>query len=65
MISVARFVEGFGRITRGKMKRRDRKTKGERQRKMRVKGKRKKREREKSYDIGLVCVGPSFFSFLG
>ena len=32
---------------------------------MRVKGKRKKREREKSYDIGLVCVGPSFFSFLG
>ena len=63
MISVARFVEGFGRITRGKMKRRDRKTKRERQRKMRVKGKRKK-GREKSLMTLGQCVGPSFFSFL-
>ena len=57
-------MEGFGRITRGKMKRRDRKTKGERQRKMRVKGKRKK-GREKSLMTLGQCVGPSFFSFLG
>ena len=64
MISVARFMEGFGRITRGKMKRRDRKTKGERQRKMRVKGKRKK-GREKSLMTLGQCVGPSFLSFLG
>ena len=64
MISVAGFMEGFGRIKRGKMKRRDRKTKGERQRKMRVRGKRKK-GREKSLMTLGQCVGPSFLSFLG
>ena len=56
MISVTGFVEGIGRITRGKTNRRGReKRRGEAEKDESQGKKKKKKEREKSYDIGLVC----------
>ena len=59
LISVAGFVKGLGRITRGKTKRRGREKRRGEAEKDESQGE-KKKEREKSYDIGSVC-GSHYF----